>query len=110
MIHPTRRLRRAGAVAIAVATAAAAALLSPASSAAAGSPLTAATLVCHQAGGTFTTPGSGEIFACTFPSSVNVLDIYGTPLLLYTLPNLCFAAGGETYGPVVDENALACFA
>ena len=103
-------VRRNIVLAIAVATVAAASLLAPESSAAKGSWLRRATSACQEAGGALTTPGSGVIFACTFPSSINVLDILGTPLLIRTLPQICFGpARGFRFGPDVSENAVDCF-
>ena len=69
-----------------------------------------ATSICEQAGGTLTTPGGNVIFQCTFPPSINVLDILGTRLLLHNLPRVCFGpAGGNLFGPIAAENAVACF-
>jgi hypothetical protein len=102
-------VRRSIVLGIVVATVVIVALLTPTPSAAQGGALRLAARVCAQAGGTFSTPGSGVIFACTFPSSVNVLDIFGEPLLSRRLPHLCFAAGGNSFGPVVEENAVDCF-
>jgi len=55
------------------------------------------------------TGGMKKIFECTFPPSINVLDILGTPLLLRTLPHICFGpAHGSRFGPDVLENAVDC--
>ena len=96
-------------LAIAVATIAAVTLLAPAHGSAQQSWLRRATLKCEEAGGTLTTPGSGVIFECTFPPSINVSDILGTPLLLRTLPRICFGpARGSRFGPDELENAVVC--
>ena len=99
------------ALGIAVATVAAVALLVPArSSSAQESWVRRATLKCEEAGGTLTTPGSGTIFECTFPPSINVQDILGTPILLHTLPHICFGpAHGGRFGPNVLDNDVVCF-
>jgi len=73
-----------------------------------------ATSLCEQAGGTLTTPGlvlgQNRIFQCTFPPSINVLDILGSPLLLHDLPRVCFGpARGVAFGPPQGENAVVCF-
>jgi hypothetical protein len=69
-----------------------------------------ASSLCERAGGTLTTPGGNVIFQCTFPPSINVQDLLGTPLLLHNLPRVCFGpARGNLYGPIAAENAVACF-
>jgi len=102
-------VRRNLVLAIALATVAAASLLAPEYGVAQGSWLRRATLACQEAGGTLTTPGSGVIFACTFPASINLSDILGTPLLIRTLPKICFGpARGGRYGPDYSANAVDC--
>ena len=103
-------VRRNIALGIAVASVAAVTLLAPVHGSAQQSWIRRATLKCEEAGGTLTTPGSGVIFECAFPPSINVLDILGTPLLLRTLPHICFGpARGNGFGPDVLENAVDCF-
>ncbi len=109
MVEPNiLAVRRSIIVAIAVATVVTLLTPTPAAAQRQGGIRRAADL-CEQAGGTFTTLGSGEIFACTFPLSVNVNDILNTPILLRRLPHACFAAGGSSFGPVFAENAVVCF-
>jgi hypothetical protein len=105
-------VRRSIALAILVATAAVAALIAPAPimSAPEQAWVPRAASTCEGAGGTLTTPGGNVIFECTFPSSINVLDILGTTALSRTLVHICFGpAGGNLYGPIVADNAVACF-
>lgn len=103
--HVHRRI----ALAIAVATVAAATLVVPARSSAQGNSLGRATSTCENAGGTLTMPGGGVIFECTFPSSINVLDILDSQPLR-TLVRICFGPGhGSRFGPVVADNAVDCF-
>jgi hypothetical protein len=108
--HGTVHVHRRFALAIASAPVAAVALLAPTHGGAQERWLSRATSACEEAGGTLTTPGSGVIFECAFPPSINVVDILGTPLLLRTLPNICFhQAHGSHFGPDVLANAVDCF-
>jgi len=102
--------RRTIAFGIAVATVAIVVLLAPPQSRAQDNWVRRATKACAAAGGTLTTPGSGVIFECTFPPEINVLDIFGTPLIDRTLLHICFGpARGDRFGPDILENAMECF-
>ena len=104
--------RRSIIVTIAAATVVISALLAPVHGAAQGAAqdraLVNAAQRCESAGGTLTTPGSGVIFACTFPSSIDVLDILDTRDIR-RLVRVCFGPlKGFSFGPVVADNAVVC--
>ena len=90
-----------------VAAVAVAALLAPGRAQA--SPLTGAAMVCHQLG-TLTTSGAyPEIFACTFPSSIQAGDVLSERPFAGLL-QLCGAAGGTGIAVRSTDNSLVCLA